>query len=293
MKPYANLHTHSTHSDGEYSPTEMVAVAKAEGYRALAITDHDSATAFPELKVACAREGLECIFGVEFSVREPSCHVVGFDFDPTYPEMADYLAKMGERQTENTRLCFEEGVASGNIEGITWDEVLDFNRGIIWLCNNHVFRAMLAKGLVEQRNYMAWFDKNFRHQRGKYPPIHNFKTLPELTKLVRAAGGFCVCAHPSKYLLKNVHLLLDNGIEGLEMLHSMLTEEDRALVYQICMEKGLYISGGSDHEGLCGGLYSSYPTEEALKASEHYIEPLSMGVYEHNFREIQTRKINR
>ena len=294
MKPYANMHTHSTHSDGEYTPAELVAVAKEEGYHALAITDHDTATAYPELEAACREAGMECMFGVEFSVLKPvSCHIVGFDFDPESPEMKQYLADMGARQTDNTKHCFDEAVENGNIRGITWDEVLDYNRGIIWLCNNHVFRAMKAKGLVKQSEYMAWFVKNFEKQRGKYPPSIPFKTLPEITALVKAAGGFTVCAHPSTYLLKNVHLLLDNGVEGLEILHSTLSEEDRALAYKICMKKHLYISGGSDHEGLCGGCYSSYPSEEALKASSHYIEPLSVGVYEHNFRELQTRKINR
>lgn len=69
MKLYANLHTHSTHSDGKYSPEEMVKVAKAEGYKALAITDHDTATAYPFLKAECEKEGLDCIFGVEFTAN--------------------------------------------------------------------------------------------------------------------------------------------------------------------------------------------------------------------------------
>ena len=46
--PYANLHLHSTHSDGVYSPGELVRIAKAEGYRALAITDHDTVSAYPD-----------------------------------------------------------------------------------------------------------------------------------------------------------------------------------------------------------------------------------------------------
>ena len=50
MKIYANLHTHSTHSDGVYTPAELVKIAKDEGYGAIAITDHDTATAYPELK---------------------------------------------------------------------------------------------------------------------------------------------------------------------------------------------------------------------------------------------------
>lgn len=291
MKFYANLHTHSTHSDGQYTPAELASVAKAEGYRALAIADHDTATAFPELKEACEREGLECMFAVEFSVEKPlACHVVAFDFDPEYPEMKKYLADMGARQTNNTKCCFEEALENGSIQGITWEEVLEYNKNIIWLCNNHVFRAMLAKGLVEQCNYREWFLTNFRDQRGKYPPSIPFKTLPEITALVKAAGGFCVCAHPTTALLDHVDILLDNGIEGFELPRDA---ERRERAYRICMEKGLYISGGSDHGGLCGGMYSAYPNEEALKASKHYIEPLSVGVYEHHFRELQTRKINR
>ena len=111
MKNYANLHSHTIHSDGVFTPTELVRVAKAEGYRALAVTDHDTATAYPELKAACEAEGLECIFGVEFSVMNPKdYHIVGFNFDPEYPPMKKYLEQMSLRETDNTRLCFEEAV---------------------------------------------------------------------------------------------------------------------------------------------------------------------------------------
>ena len=68
MKMYANLHNHTTHSDGVYSPEEIVKVAKAEGYSAIAVSDHDTATAYPYLKAACEKENMECIFAVEFSI---------------------------------------------------------------------------------------------------------------------------------------------------------------------------------------------------------------------------------
>ena len=294
MKPYANLHTHSTHSDGVYSPTEMVTVAKNEGYRALAITDHDAATAYPELEAACKKENMECLFGVEFSVELPvACHIVSFSFDPEYPEVKQYLADMSLGATVTVKNCFDEAVQNGNIAGITWEEVLDYNRGITHLCNNHVFRAMKAKGLVEDSEYMAWFKKNFRDQRHKYKPIYDKKTLPEIVSMVKKAGGFSICAHPSSNVLQNIDTLIGYGIEGLEVLHPDLTPEARALAYRLCMEKNLFVSGGSDHSGLCGGLYNAYPSEEALKASSKYIEPLSVGVCEHHFRELQARKIER
>ena len=66
-KMYANLHNHSTHSDGVYGPEEIVAIAKKEGYKAFAITDHDTATACEPVRIECEKQGLEWVFGVEFS----------------------------------------------------------------------------------------------------------------------------------------------------------------------------------------------------------------------------------
>ena len=294
MEMYANLHSHSTHSDGVYSPAEMARVAKEEGFSAIAISDHDAATAYPELKAACEKEGLRCIFAVEFSVCRPVyAHIVAFDFDPEYPPMKEYLADMGFRQTDNTKKCFDEGVREGNISGITWEEVVEYNKGIIWLCNNHVFRAMQAKGLVKEEEYMAWFMKNFAKQRSHYPPVRDVMDADKLIAMVKAAGGFCVLAHPNDNQMAAIDDYIALGIEGIEVWHSDLTEEQRARALAIALEKDLYVSGGSDHSGLLGGLYSSYPDEESLKASYHYIPERSTGVPKEYFEELVSRKKNR
>ncbi len=293
MELYANLHMHSIHSDGVYTPSELVKIAKSEGYRAIAVTDHDTASAYPELQKACDELGMECIFGVEFTVQVPkSYHIVGFNFDPEYPAMKKYLADMAFRQTDNTKKCFDEAVQKGDITGITWDEVLEFNKGIPWLCNNHVFEVLKAKELVRQENYMAWFEKNYRHQRRKYPPIIQPLPLKELTDLIKAAGGFAIVAHPHNQL-DDIELLINEGVEGLEIWHSMLTPEERERGLKLANEKGLFVSGGSDHEGLLGGFYSSFPNEEALKKSSFYIEPRSMGTTREFYEEIKAHKLNR
>ena len=293
--PYANLHLHSTHSDGVYSPSELVKIAKEEGYKALAITDHDVASAYDELKSACEREGMDCIFGVEFTVSEPfPFHIVGFDFDPEYPPMKEYLDKQAERQTYNTFMCFNEAVEKGNINGITWDEVIAFNKGIPWKCNNHVWRAMKAKGLVVESQYMGWFNENFKKQRAKYNNGEKFLDLYGLVKLIKDAGGIAICAHPClDNGLEHLQLLLDAGIDGLEVLHSKMTNDDIERAYNFCIEHDLFISGGSDHSGLCGGYYSSYPSEEELKVSSHYIPALTYGVYEEFYKELKTKIKNR
>ena len=68
MKLYANLHLHSTHSDGPYTPAQLAAVAKNEGYGAAALTDHDTVSGCGQMKKECEKLGLEYIFGAEFTV---------------------------------------------------------------------------------------------------------------------------------------------------------------------------------------------------------------------------------
>ncbi|MBR5011169.1 MAG: glycoside hydrolase family 3 C-terminal domain-containing protein, partial [Clostridia bacterium] len=106
MKYYANLHTHSTHSDGKYTPAELARIAAKEGYKAAAVTDHDAATGYPEFKAECDKLGIECIFGVEFTGRSKTLkradgrsenfHLTAYHFDPEYPPMKEYLAGKAE-----------------------------------------------------------------------------------------------------------------------------------------------------------------------------------------------------
>ena len=117
MKYYANLHTHSTHSDGKYTPAQLAQMALAEGYGAVAVTDHDTVTGYGELKAECDKLGLETVFGAEFSaptdlfVREngfpADFHIMGFHFDPEYPAMQEYLAGMSLREADQTRILTE------------------------------------------------------------------------------------------------------------------------------------------------------------------------------------------
>ena len=281
MEFYANLLLHSTHSDGVLTPEELVIAAKGEGYKALAITDHDTATAYPELKEACQKHHMDCIFGTEFSVFEPvEAHLVAFHYDPEYPEMKKYLSDMAWVCETTTKGCFDEAVEKGNISGITWQEVLDYNKGIKWLCNNHVFRAMQAKGLVRESEYMAWFLKNFEAQRAKYKPDFTYYSAPQMIDLVHRAGGIILIAHPVQvhYDLEDmIETFVEWGIDGIEVEHPDLNREQRDKYMKIAQKHNFLISGGSDHSGLCSGLYGSYPDEETLKKSHTYIEPLSCG----------------
>lgn len=299
IRLYANMHTHSTHSDGGYSPAQLAHAAKNEGYSAVVLTDHDTVTGYPELRAECEKLGLETVFGAEFS--SPSTllegiegeagtfHICGYHFDPEYPPMKQYLKEMSLRETDQTRTLFERGVRLGKIRGIEWEEVLEFNKGITWLCNDHLWRALLAKGLMKRSDRSWYFTELFGVHRFEVPPSYPFKQEHEIIKLIHDAGGIAIVAHPHGQL-KHMDALMEMGIDGLEIWHWMLTEEERETGIRLAHEKGLYISGGSDHNGYCSGYLENYESPEDCP---RYAPPLSFGTTKEYFDEIKNRKINR
>lgn len=312
MKLYANLHLHSTHSDGVDTPTKLAQLVYEEGYKAAALTDHDSVSGNAEFMAACRALGMESIFGIEFSAKtelfknqktgKPGFfHLTAFDFDPEYPAMKEYLHQMSMRETDQTRILFHRGIEIGYIKGITWDEVLEYNKGITWLCNDHVFRAMKAKGLITDLEYTEYFETCFGNHRKDVAPLYDFKYDYEIIKLVHEAGGIVCLAHLTEQLAKlpgieetgfapYVDRLIEMGLDGIEVWHGLLNEEQRKEVYQLALDRSLYVSGGSDHSGLCGGQYAFF---EDPKQSRFWLEPLSTGTTKEHFEEIRDKKLSR
>lgn len=292
MKLYANLHTHSIHSDGVYTAAELVRVAKKEGYKAIALTDHDTVSGFSELQSECEKEGMEHIFGAEFTSPSKELHanfhIVGFHFDPEYAPMKEYLRQLSLTESNQTKVLFNRGVDEGLVTGITWEEVLEYNKEITWLCNEHVFRAMKAKGLKKDVDYYDFFNSVYGPRRGQVPHLYPFLAPEKLIRLIKEAGGFAVLAHPHKQLCY-LGMLIEMGLEGVEVWHDLLTDEERKNALMLACENRLYISGGSDHSGMCGGQYVRY---EHPEQSPHYAAPCSLGTTQEFFEEIKNRKFN-
>ena len=215
--------------------------------------------------------------------------------------MKEYLYQMSMRETDQTKILFHRGIEIGYIKGITWEEVLEYNKGITWLCNDHVFRAMKAKGLVTDLDYNEYFETCFGKHRSGIAPLYDFKYDYEIIKLVHDAGGIVCLAHVSEQLgnypgieetgfAPYVDKMIEMGIDGIEVWHNLMNEEQRKEAYQIAMDRGLYVSGGSDHSGICGGQYAFFedPTQ-----SRFWIEPLSTGTTKEHFEEMRDKKISR
>jgi len=295
MKVYANLHAHSTHSDGVYSPSQLAKIAYDEGYKACVLTDHDTVSGTKDMISACNEMGLECMLGIEFTTHMPifdcELHITAFHFDPTYPAMKDYLTALSKRETDQTKTLFYRGVDIGYIKGITWDEVLAYNQGITWLCNEHVFRAMKAKGLITDIQYSEFFTICYGVHRSEVKSEVEFLDSDKLIELVHAAGGIACVAHPT-LLCENLDAakaLVGYGIDGIEVWHSLLTGADRRKALEIAKNHDLYVSGGADHSGLLGGQYLRYEKPEETR---FYFPPLTLGTTRFFYEELRDKKKN-
>lgn len=290
FKKYANLHNHTTHSDGVYTPEEIVNIAKKEGLSAFATTDHDTVTACEPTRIACEKAGLDWLFGAEFtspcSSLGTSFHILGFNFDKDYPKMKQYLDLLSMKETFETKFLFNLAVSEGSIKGITWDEVLKYNEDITWLCNEHVFRAMKDKYLIGDHEYQDWFERLFRDRRRIVPDNpYNFMQAEDTVKLIVDAGGIALVAHPAKQL-HHIEALMKMGISGLECWHGDLRRSGEELeALKIAKKYDLFVSGGEDHSGLCGGQYSRF---EDLEKCPYYFEEQTLGTTKEFFEEIKS-----
>ena len=300
MKYYANMHTHSDHSDGGYCPEDLAAAAKKEGYGAVVLTDHDTISGFPRMRRACQALGLETVLGVEFSspstllppkpgvkTENNSFHICAYGFDPEHPGIKGYLEGLGEQKTAQAKMLFDLAAEKGIVWGISWEDVLIHNAGKTWLTGGRIFDTMLAKGLVEAKDLI-------RIVTGLRPLMADtfqcqYRQEHEIIQLIRSAGGIPILAHPHEQL-QYMDALMEMGIEGLEVSHSLLTPEERSAAEALALEKHLYISGGSDHKGQCSGYYERHETPQLTSC---YMPPLSVGIKKEYFDEIKNRKINR
>lgn len=294
IKPvmYANLHNHTTHSDGVYTVEEIVEVAKNEGYSAMAATDHDTVTGNAEMAAACAARGMDSIFGCEFMTRSEvigkSFHLTAYHFDPEIPEMKEYLRRCSVTMTEKTHVIFDRAMKLDLLpKEVKWEDVLNDNPGVSWICNDHVFRTMKKMGIYTNKDYPSFYKDIFVKHGYGIPPAYEKMSLEEIVPFIRRAGGTVLVAHPHGQL-DTVPYLKSLGVEGMEVWHPDLTPDEIPAALKIASELRLYVSGGPDHSGRCGGLYSFY---DDYTACEYYIPDLSSGTTKEFFCEIKNRSL--
>ena len=189
---YIDLHTHSTASDGIYSPTELLRRAKDIGLRVLALTDHDSTGGLEEAAQAAAALDIDFIPGIEINtdVAGGEVHVLGYfpeyerpAFQTVLKVLRDARERRGQRMVE---LLNEHGIA------IAWERVRQIAQGSVG--RPHVAKALLEAGYVQTIGEA--FDRYIG--KGCYAYVPRYRLTPEdAVLLIASANGLPVIAIPS------------------------------------------------------------------------------------------------
>jgi len=247
-----DLHLHTTHSDGSFSPAEVLALAHEAGVTALAITDHDITTGIPEALEAGARLGIEIIPGVEISSRfgENELHILGYFLD--WQDLALHARLAGLRDSRHRRNPqIVERLRTLGCD-ITYDEVREL-AGTGSVGRPHIARVLMEKGYVKSAKEA--FDRFLAQGKSAYIS----RELPEPAEAmawIRAAKGVPVLAHPLWAKQQDEELsalcgrLKTEGLGGMEVHYSTHNPKQTAELLDIAKRLDLLVTGGSDFHGL-------------------------------------------
>lgn len=273
MANYVDLHTHSTASDGLYTPDKLLHLAREAGLRVLALTDHDTTNGIAQAAETAQALGIDFIPGIELNTDTSGgeVHVLGYfpelerpAFQSVLKMLRDARERRGERMVE---LLNENGIH------ISWERVREIAAGSVG--RPHVARALMEAGYVQSVGEA--FDKYIGKGRVGY--VQRYRLSPvDATRLIDSANGLPVIAHPLDLpglptLRAWLPELCASGMVGLETYYGPYSEANERELHALADEYGLIPTGGTDFHGPgihptpLGGRYVPYEAVERLKAA--------------------------
>jgi predicted metal-dependent phosphoesterase TrpH len=243
----ADLHCHSTASDGFLSPTELVQRAADLGLGAIALTDHDTLAGLAEATTIAADTGVTVIPGIEMGSNSGTAevHVLGYYVDASSAPLVEHLAWCQENRLRRIgRIC--ERLAAAGV-------AIDYDAVLARAGEGSVGRPHVALELIEHgyaRSISDAFDRWIGYGRPGYVRRENVDPATAV-RIIRQAGGAPVMAHP--YAVSGWHALLpeliDAGLAGLEAWYGEYDATTRRHIAKVALAYGLIATGGSDFHG--------------------------------------------
>jgi predicted metal-dependent phosphoesterase TrpH len=268
---FADLHLHTNFSDGTYTPEELAAHGQRLGFRALALSDHDTVEGCPRMAAACEKHGIEFIPAAELTAEldGQELHLLAYFIDTEDVKLLAELAKFQEVRQNRIR----EMVAAIQKLGVPLREETVFE---VANCRApgrpHVARALVKAGLC--RSLDEAFERFLKKDRPAWVP--KFKmSATQAVDLVHGAGGLAVMAHPGlNHCDELISTLAACGLDGLECYHTKHPWAQAAHYERMAEQLGLLVTGGSD----CHGLSKGRPLIGGIKLPYHHVERMKVEV---------------
>ena len=246
-----DLHTHSTASDGTFSPTELAAEAHKVGLSLFALTDHDTVAGVAEAQQAGNSLGIRVLPGIEISVEwQPGeLHLLGLGIDIENKTLCSLMQYAQAKRLERNRKIIEKFNEAGIV--IDEEKLAQVAGGAV------IGRPHFAKYLVQEKKAKSIQDAFVKYLAKGRPFYIEKECLPltEAIEAIKAAHGVPVLAHPMSLYLswgklpETIAQFKEQGLVGLEAWHSGARYGECVRLQALAEELGLIVTAGSDFHG--------------------------------------------
>lgn len=250
---YADLHCHSTASDGTLPPAQVVRMAGQCQLSALALTDHDTVAGVEEAAIEAEKLGIDFLPGIEISAEYPhpgTLHILGYGVDPANQTLKNLTATLiAGRDNRNPRIVARLNEMGVSVSMKEWEDQAE---------GEILGRPQLAAILV-RKGYVSSIKQAFDKYIGQGAPAYFDKerlSPRAAIQRIREAGGLPVLAHPTQLRKANfaqieteIKNLLDLGLAGIEVIHSDFDPATVSFLTELAGRLNLLKTGGSDFHG--------------------------------------------
>ena len=262
-----DLHTHSNFSDGTDSPAQLINKALATGITTIALTDHDSVAGIAQAQSAL-RPGISLVAGAEISCQTDdgiSVHMLGLLFDLENKDLISTMEKTRENRHGRMQRIIERLNEAG-IEISIQDVLAELAQGAT-LGRPHLADALIKKGVVSSRDEAF---SQMLHNKSKFYVAHYSPKPVEAIKLIKAAGGVAIIAHPmASHRGRTISVetfgdLIEAGLDAIEVDHRDHSPDEKNALIQLARDNNLVMTGASDYHGNGKlNLLGEYTTDPA------------------------------
>ncbi|GAM09305.1 protein TrpH [Geobacter sp. OR-1] len=251
--PVVDLHIHSSHSDGVFTPAELVKMASSQGVKVIAIADHDSISGIDEAIAAGEQYGVELIPAVELSIEVKKfhdVHLLAYYLDHNDRIFNERLNGFRARRDSRGEEIINKINAKLSVEGkagISFEEVAKGSDGA--LGRPHIGRVLIARG------HAADMSQAFNDYLIPCDVPKEYFPVEEAIAEIHRIGGVAVLAHPTtisreRGVLRDViGMMVALKLDGIEVYNTLATLDDSEFLLAIARRHNLVITGGSDFHG--------------------------------------------
>ncbi len=269
MNIIAEFHCHTTASDGRFSPSQVVEIAKNKNVELLSITDHDTTEGISEALNKANEISLNFIPGIELSCNHngESIHILGYFKGNDYKDetLIKFLNNLKRNRETRASSIVKNLDKYFNIK-INVDDVLKIGNGVI--ARPHIAQAIVNAGYPFDFQHI--FDKFIGNDSPAYVPNKHI-SIPEGIELLKKYNCIVILAHPKLIKKTPIKNILNYDFHGIEALYYQNFKRETDEFISLAKSRDMIITCGSDFHGISkddtkhGSIGDMFLSEEDFK----------------------------